>query len=100
MKHAYHLHVITDELNLITLGFVAVVVVVVLVALSRLWRKVIEERDSIRHEMPRAIVGELLSTDEFVALHKRVSEVEIKAEYLETRLDDHIEKMRQPESGG
>lgn len=100
MKHPYHLRVITDELNLITLVIVALAVALLVWLVIFLWQKMVEERKKIRLELPAAIVGEMFTREEFVTLHERLFETETKLEYIETRLDAHLEEAQQSASNG
>ncbi len=95
MKPHYHLRVVNDELNLITLMIVVLAVALLIYLGLRLWRMICLERERIRAELPGLIVGELLTRDEFVHLYERIFEIETKLEYIETRLDAHIAEAQQ-----
>src|SRR5438105_11825882 len=84
------IHVVGNELNLLTLFIVSFALAVVIVLKWMLWRWMIGQIRNLREELPKAIVGELITRDEFKEIWERLMTTEAKLEHVESRLDAHL----------
>lgn len=100
MKQPYHLHFVGDEINLITLAFVIVAVLLLIWLGQRLLRQLAAERDLLRAQLPAAIVGEMFTRDEFVQIYERLNNAEAKLEYLERKQDAILADVQRVEGHG
>lgn len=83
-------HAVYNEFNVLTLILVLFAVAITMLLTWILWRWMIKEMARLREELPRAIIGVMITREDFGMMWERIAETEAKLENVEARLDVHL----------